>query len=173
MEAENPSVSANEEFPMRLPAIVIPALLMPVLPMPVLALLAACNSHGGAGDATTPTGGSKAAIYAGVAPGDTLQFTGTEPFWGGSVKGEALTYQTPERPDGAVIAVRRFAGNNGLNFSGELDGRAFDMAVTEAACSDGMSDRSYPFTVTLQLGGELRNGCAWTDARKFTGPERP
>ena len=161
-------VSANEEFPMRPPAIVIPAILIPVL-----ALLAACNSHGGPPDATTPAQGSKAATYAGIGAGDTLRFTGTEPFWGGSVAGETLTYKTPERPEGAAIPVRRFAGNNGLNFSGKLGGSAFDMAVTNAACSDGMSDRTYPFTVTLQIGGEMRNGCAWTEARKFTGPEQP
>lgn len=153
---------------MRLPANVIPAMLMPVL-----TLLAACNSSGGARDATAPVDGSKAATYAGIGAGDTLRFTGTEPFWGGGVTGETLTYQTPERPEGTAIRVRRFAGNNGLNFSGKLGESPFDMAVTNAACSDGMSDRSYPFTVTLQIGGEMRNGCAWTEARKFTGPEQP
>ena len=161
-------VSANEDFPMR-----PPALLPRVIPIPVLALLAACNPHGGARDATTPADGSKTAAYAGIGAGDRLQFTGTEPFWGGSVAGGTLTYRTPEQPEGTAIAVQRFAGNNGLNFSGKLGERAFDMAVTEAACSDGMSDRTYPFTVTLQIGGEMRNGCAWTQARAFTGPERP
>lgn len=138
-----------------------------------LFLLAACNAHGGASDATTPAGGGKAHNYAGVGERETLRFTGTEPFWGGSVTGGALTYETPENPEGSAVAVRRFAGNNGLAFSGTLDGGAFDMAVTEAPCSDGMSDRTYPFTVTLRLAGETRKGCGWTEARKFTGPERP
>jgi uncharacterized membrane protein len=36
-----------------------------------------------------------------------------------------------------------------------------------------MSDRSYPFTVTLQVKGELRKGCAWTDKQAFSGPKHP
>ena len=162
------ALSVNEELPMRLPTILIRG-----LAVPCLALLAACNSHGGTQDATTPAEGSKAAVYAGLRAVDTLHFTGTEPFWGGSVTGGTLTYKTPEQPEGTAITVRRFAGNNGLNFSGKLGERPFDMAVTNAACSDGMSDRTYPFTVTLQIGGEMRSGCAWTAARGFGGPQRP
>jgi uncharacterized membrane protein len=45
--------------------------------------------------------------------------------------------------------------------------------VTRGACSDGMSDREYPFTVTLQVGEEKRMGCAWTDKMPFTGPANP
>ena len=41
------------------------------------------------------------------------------------------------------------------------------------ACSDGMSDRTYPFAVTLQVRGEKREGCAWTDKQAFSGPEHP
>lgn len=141
--------------------------------IPAVVLLAACNPHGGARDATTPGDGAKTKAYAGIGAGDTLRFAGTEPFWGGSVTGAALTYTTPEQPKGAAIAVQRFAGNNGLSFSGKLGEQAFDMAVTEAPCSDGMSDRTYPFTVTLYVGGEMRSGCGWTAARSFTGPASP
>lgn len=138
-----------------------------------LLLLAACHGHGAAGDGTAPADGSKPRNYAGLGEGEVLHFTGTEPFWGGSVTGATLTYETPENPKGTAIAVRRFAGNNGLAFTGTLGGNSFDMAVAEAKCGDGMSDRTYPFMVSLRLGGELRNGCGWTDARRFTGPEKP
>jgi uncharacterized membrane protein len=36
-----------------------------------------------------------------------------------------------------------------------------------------MSDRTYPFTVTLQVRGEQRNGCAYTGRQPFTGSEHP
>lgn len=111
--------------------------------------------------------------YAGIGEEEVLHFTGTEPFWGGEVSGGTLTYSTPENIDGTQIAVERFAGRNGLSFSGTLEGAEFVMAVTPGACSDGMSDRTYPFTVTLQVRGEQRQGCAWTDAQSFTGPEHP
>lgn len=111
--------------------------------------------------------------YAGIGEHEVLRFTGTEPFWGGQVAGGTLTYSTPEDIDGTEIPVDRFAGRNGLSFSGTLDGANFVMAVTPGQCSDGMSDRTYPFTVTLEVGAEQRQGCAWTEAQSFTGSEHP
>ena len=111
--------------------------------------------------------------FAAIGVDETIRFTGTEPFWGGTVSGGELVYSTPENQDGERIAVRRFAGNNGLGFSGVRGGKPFDMAITPRACSDGMSDRTYPFTVTLKLGDEQRSGCAWTERTPFTGPANP
>ena len=130
-----------------------------------LLLLAACN-HGGGGSDATGANGTRPGNYAGLGARETLRFTGTEPFWGGSVTGTALTYTTPENPQGTAIAVRRFSGNNGLSFTGALGGAPFDMAVAEAACSDGMSDRTYRFTVTLRIADEVRRGCGWIEAPK-------
>lgn len=117
--------------------------------------------------------GTVASAFNGIGAQETIRLTGTEPFWGGVIAGGILTYSTPENQAGERIAVSRFAGNNGLGFSGRLRGNALDLAITPGSCSDGMSDRSYPFTATLQLGGEQRNGCAWTDRRPFTGPRKP
>ena len=124
-------------------------------------------------DAAIPGAAEDTAPYAGIAEDEALKFTGTEPFWGGEVDGKTLTYQTPENQDGEVIAVERFAGRGGIAFSGLLDGADFDMTVTPLECSDGMSDRTYPFTVTLEIGEETRNGCGWTERQRFEGPEHP
>ncbi|MCB2089056.1 MAG: hypothetical protein KDD98_09565 [Sphingomonadaceae bacterium] len=112
-------------------------------------------------------------VYAGIGDAEVIRFTGTEPFWGGEVSGATLRYTTPEDMDGQAIAVERFAGNNGLGFSGQLDGQPFRMAVTPGTCGDDMSDRTYPFVVTLQVRGEDRQGCAWTDAQPFEGDAAP
>ncbi len=111
--------------------------------------------------------------FDGIGAGEVIRFTGTEPFWGGQVEGSMLTYTTPENIDGEVITVTRFAGNHGLGLSGTLGEAAFDMTVTPGACSDGMSDRVYPLTVTLSVGGEVREGCGWTDSQPFSGPQAP
>lgn len=135
--------------------------------------LGACQPGGAdSGNAAVPDADSSEA-YDGIRPDETLRFTGTEPFWGGEVTGEALTYSTPEDPDGTAITVERFAGRGGLSFSGTLDTAPFEMTVTPLACSDGMSDRTYPFTVTLKVGDELRNGCGWTERTPFEGPAQP
>jgi uncharacterized membrane protein len=136
-------------------------------------LLVACQQGGpDAGSAAVPDASSTEA-YDGIAADETVRFTGTEPFWGGQVGNGSLTYNTPDNPDGATIAVERFAGRGGLSFTGTLEGAELEMMVTPLECSDGMSDRTYPFTVTLKIGDDLRNGCGWTERQRFTGPEAP
>lgn len=110
------------------------------------------------------------AVFDAIAPDETIRVVGTEPFWGGSIHGDRLVYTTPENQAGEAIAVKRFAGNSGLAFSGTRGGRPFDLMVTEGSCSDGMSDRTYPYTATLRLDGEQRNGCGLTDRQPATGP---
>ncbi|WP_241557357.1 COG3650 family protein [Croceibacterium ferulae] len=133
-----------------------------------LLLLAACN-----GQPDDLPGGEDPRPYAGIAESDRLRFTGTEPFWGGEVRGTTLRFSTAEEPEGRSITVTRFAGRGGASWSGELAGAPFTLLASEGACSDGMSDRSYPFTVTVQNGEQLLSGCGWTDARPFTGSEAP
>lgn len=151
-----------------------------LLPFPALCALALCacqpNADDASGGAIAGGRGAPAPAFDDIAPSETLRFTGTEPFWGGSVSGDALIYSMPSNPEGTQIAVRRFAGNSGLGFSGAFEGKPFDMAITRGGtvggqCSDGMSDRRYPYSVTLQVSGETRQGCAWTDSKGFTGPE--
>lgn len=133
--------------------------------------LAACNSGGANGNVPGNTDSTEP--FAEIAPGDTLRFTGTEPFWGGEATGTALLYTTPEKPEGETVTVKRFAGRGGMSLSGELGGQPFDMAVAMGECSDGMSDRTYPFAVTLSVKGEMRSGCAWTEKHPFSGDEHP
>ena len=132
-----------------------------------LFLLAACQSSGDGGE------GGPSPAFDGIAPEETVHFTGTEPFWGGAVANGSALYTTPENIDGTSFPVERFAGLNGVSFSGTLEGTSFDLMVTPGECSDGMSDRSYSFVATLMLGEEKREGCAWTDSQPFEGEEMP
>jgi uncharacterized membrane protein len=136
-----------------------------------------CACHSGAGDtegqAGVPGDTTDTRPYMGIAEHETLRFTGTEPFWSGKVAGGVLTYATPEQPDGDTIAVQRFAGRNGVSYSGTWDGKTFTLAATPGECSDGMSDRRYPFAVTVILGEETRHGCGWTGNKPFAEPQQP
>lgn len=125
-------------------------------------ILAACSSG-----ASTTVDESAAETFDAISPQEQVSYIGTEPFWGGAAGAGMATYSTPENPDGTEFPVQRFAGNNGLGISGEMDGQAFDLTVTPGDCSDGMSDRTYPYTATLLVGGEQRQGCAWTDSQPF------
>ena len=137
---------------------------------PLVLLLGACQPGGEAG---VPGDRSDHRPFAEISAEEVLQLTGTEPFWGGEISGGTLTYTTPENVAGDRIAVKRFAGRGGVSFSGSWRDQPVDLMVTPGDCSDGMSDRSYPFFVTLKIGGETRNGCAWSAAQPFSGPEAP
>lgn len=126
----------------------------------LLLALAACQPGG---DANVPGDSSDTTPYSGIAEDETLKFAGTEPFWGGEAADGMLVYTTPDDLVGTSIEVERFAGRGGLALSGVMDGETFDMMVTEGECSDGMSDRTYPFVVTLKIGEESLRGCGWTE----------
>jgi uncharacterized membrane protein len=140
--------------------------------------IAFCASAFIAGCADSPGDISRdAEPFAGIAADETITALGTEPFWKLEISPEGGRYQavyaTPENIDGSAFTATRFAGNNGLGYSGELDGRAVNLALTPGECSDGMSDRVYPFTATLAVGEETLFGCAYTDAAPFTGDPAP
>lgn len=144
----------------------------PIAP-PALCLLAACSPGGGQGDDGPLPGVEEASAFAGIGKTERLDFVGTEPFWGGHVARGRLLYTTSEDIAGTPLVVERFTGLGGLAFSGTLEGRALDMAVSEAPCSDQMSDRTYPYTVTLLIDGEQRHGCGWTEARPYVPATTP
>lgn len=87
---------------------------------------------------------------------------GTEPFWNARVEGRCVTYSHPENIAGSRIWTRfQPAKGNGGQWRGALDDRLFQLKITpKAGCSDGMSDRSYPYEAELLIAGERRRGCA-------------
>ena len=115
--------------------------------------------------------------FGAIAEDARISVLGTEPFWGLEIEpgesGYSATYSTPENIDGTSFAVTRFAGNNGLGFSGELEGQPIQLAITPGDCSDGMSDRTFPYTATVALGDATLLGCAYTSDEPFAGDEAP
>lgn len=115
----------------------------------------------------------KGEIFSAIAPDETITLTGTEPFWGITIENGRATYSSPDHPDGRQFSVARFAGNNGLGFSGELDGSTVTITLTPGQCSDGMSDRSYPYVATVAFGEETLRGCGYTTDQPFSGDASP
>ena len=130
-----------------------------------IGILASCSS-GGEKPGDVPA-------FDGIAETEIITALGNEPFWNAKIDGDTLTYSTPENIDGTAIAISRFAGNGGLGLSGTLSGEALLLAITPGECSDTMSDRTYPFTATLTIGDNQRNGCAYTNQQPYTGEEMP
>ncbi|MBE9205014.1 hypothetical protein IQ244_00370 [Nostoc sp. LEGE 06077] len=88
---------------------------------------------------------------------------GTEPFWSVTVSKNGIVYSSPEvkqqtfpyvkpltaagRP-ADLVRVYRLRGNNIL------------ILEKVSACSDGMSDKNYPYSAVLILGNKVLDGCA-------------
>jgi uncharacterized membrane protein len=142
----------------------------PIASLAVLALIAVagCHARRGEDNGGVPGDVDSHKPFTQITQNETLHVLGTEPFWSGEVRGGTLNYTTPATPGGTKVAVARFGGRNGLGLSGKLADRTLDMTVTPGQCRDGMSDRRFPFTVTLKLGDEVREGCGWTDRQRFT-----
>jgi uncharacterized membrane protein len=143
----------------------------------LLAALAACggapaaNEANGAGEAAPRPAAAAANAPAPAAPTPALTPTapmsptgyalvGTEPFWGGTVTGTSVRYMVPERQFGDVVETRRTYGPGSETYSGTFRGQPFVLTLRRAPCSDGMSERPFAFTATLQVAGETRRGCA-------------
>ncbi|MBD2300420.1 hypothetical protein H6G80_06135 [Nostoc sp. FACHB-87] len=88
---------------------------------------------------------------------------GTEPFWSVTVSKNGIVYSSPEvkkqtfpyvKPLAAqarpadLVRVYRLRGNNTL------------ILQKVSACSDGMSDKNYPYSAVLILGNKVLEGCA-------------
>ncbi|ALF54497.1 hypothetical protein ACX27_19250 [Nostoc piscinale CENA21] len=88
---------------------------------------------------------------------------GTEPFWSVTVSKNGIVYSSPEvkkqtfpyvQPLAAqgrpadLVRVYRLRGNNTL------------ILQKVSACSDGMSDKNYPYSAVLILGNKVLEGCA-------------
>ena len=48
----------------------------------------------------------------------------------------------------------------GVRYSGTLGGQAIDLLIQPGKCSDGMSDKIYPYSAKLLLGTSTARGCA-------------
>lgn len=85
---------------------------------------------------------------------------GTEPFWGLTVTGVTARYSTPEIPEEIARDVVRSAAGGIETVSGRLGQVPFKLTVRYERCSDGMSDRVYPFAADLRIGESALKGCA-------------
>jgi uncharacterized membrane protein len=80
---------------------------------------------------------------------------GTEPFWSMTIDGSTIRYQPAEGRVVSVSKPRPIVGFNGERYQA----RGMTVDITHVECSDGMSDRTYHDTVTINLGGRTLRGC--------------
>ena len=85
----------------------------------------------------------------------TYHATGTEPFWSLTIGERTLAFtlagsQPVTQPKPQVI----------IGFAGEIyRTQRIDVNIVHGACSDGMSDRTYPDKVQVRVDEHHFNGC--------------
>ena len=86
-----------------------------------------------------------------------MRLTGTEPFWGVHITSGQIKLMRPDHADLVVPKpAPKVEGGQAV-----WQGAGFTVKVrAEGPCSDGMSDRVYPFTAEIDIGGEVMKGCA-------------
>ncbi len=81
--------------------------------------------------------------------------SGTEPFWSLTIGARTMRFEAPGRQPVSVATPKVIHG-----FAGEIwQTRRINVNTNHIKCSDGMSDRSYPDTVTVTVDGRSYKGC--------------
>lgn len=130
---------------------------------------------------------------------ETMECGGTEPFWGAKLSDSQVMFNNPsgkERriiypaplyraaagvPRDFVMSVRAKRGTSTLigfvvnetrMMVADKRGRLpLDPESYSAYCSDGMSDRGFPFSIHLTVDGIAYTGCCSTAASPPVGPD--
>jgi len=90
-----------------------------------------------------------------------LTAIGAEPFWNLTIDGGRLGFREPDQASARTGSARRSLGDGGLQLAGTLAGETLRATIVAGRCSDGMSDRVYPYTASVRIGERLLSGCAW------------
>lgn len=108
-----------------------------------------------------PAAPAEARALAGVDLDQPLRVMGTEPFWAVEIVPESLTYSGVDRPAQKAANPGPAVQGAVAVWTAETEAKT-PLVVTLAAtdCSDGMSDRTYPLTARVEIGGESLTGCA-------------
>ncbi|MDP1630648.1 MAG: hypothetical protein Q8L66_04435 [Caulobacter sp.] len=120
--------------------------------------LAACGPQAPGGGSAAPPADAPPVDPAGEYRADFL-LIGTEPFWAVEISNGDLKLSRPDHEavtaKAAVLVVRnsRAVWTAGTGKAGLI------VALTPGACSDGMSDRIYPYTAEVKVDGKVMKGC--------------
>ena len=81
--------------------------------------------------------------------------TGTEPFWSLTIEERTITFTLS-----GSAAVQQPTPRVIVGFAGEIyRTKRIDVNIVHGACSDGMSDRTYPDKVQVRVDEHHFNGC--------------
>ena len=133
--------------------------------------LAACSPPADSPGTSEPSPGP-APVLAGVDLTQPLRVGGNEPFWSVEMTGSEMVYSGVDRPEQrAPQGQPTMRGTMAVWEATTGAGNSLKVSLTATDCSDGMSDRTYPLTAMVEVGGELLMGCAATKSATMSTGE--
>lgn len=135
---------------------------LPLFAVSAVAVLAACSQP--AAKKAEPAPAEPRAL-AGVDLDQPLRVLGTEPFWAVEITAAGLTYSGVDRPEQKAANPGPALLGTMAVWTTQTEAKTpLEVTLTATDCSDGMSDRTYPLTAKVEIGGESLTGCAAASA---------
>lgn len=95
---------------------------------------------------------------------------GTEPFWNLTIRGTTFVLTAPDQKDQTFTAPGATIRPGQAAWTAKgADGEVLAATIFVSDCSDGMSDRRYPMTAEVVVGGQTLRGCAFSKTAAATG----
>ena len=103
---------------------------------------------------------------------EALRALGTEPFWALDVDASGLRFITPDDTTGIRFPpIAPAVSTDTVVWSVQTERSAIEVRVWPEKCSDGMSDREYPYAARVIIAGTTYRGCA--GRRRSIAPAGP
>lgn len=126
----------------------------------VLPLLAACQPQAPDGSPAPPPAEAKPPA-GNMDISQPITALGTEPFWSVKVEGTTLTLTRPDAPPVAFTAPGAAIQSGRATWVAKADdGAQLTLTIYASECSDGMSDRVYPWAAEVAVLNQDLRGCA-------------
>lgn len=136
-----------------------------------LPLLMACSGQTSAPAPAEDIEAAEPVMLGGIDLNQPLRAIGTEPFWAVEMTPATLTYSGVDRPEQAFPNPGPdVQGTTAVYAVAVAGGSSMTITLMTTECSDGMSDRLYPLTATVEMGDETLNGCAQSVAALAAEP---
>ncbi|MGH7710643.1 MAG: COG3650 family protein [Gemmatimonadaceae bacterium] len=136
----------------------------------VVTLTAACGGSEAPRPADSSVGVSVDTLRgsgAALAITQPLRAIGTEPFWALDVDSTGLRFTSPDDTGGIRFPpIAHSVAGDTMVWVAETERAAIDVRIWRDKCSDGMSDRVWPYVAVVRIEGKTHRGCA--DARPET-----
>ena len=102
-----------------------------------------------------------------------IRALGTEPFWAFDIDSASLRFTTPDNQEGIHFPpVAQTVDADTMVWAGATERAAFVVRIWREQCSDGMSDRVYPYAARVRVDTTTYRGCADARARISPGEGR-